>query len=881
MDRYLLLMSWRERRDEAGGEGGGLLSGLIAANIYDLLKTNYNTSLNTNIHEFPACSLAGTSVVKEWYFAIQSICGFYQFCSSDWEEVDFDQETDQRKDSTRRNIEECISNVQNIEEEDGNSRESISLMDLYEESAESIHQLADKLPAPGKAMIDVILQSSEREGPRFKDCLPVVGALKHLREWHSAKITIVANESKISWQKIADYLSADIVTAENLKNSIDSRELWRGKIQIWERKFGSGIIFPDFCIKSIAPRKQLSTLNFDTCFAAKKTEQTKNTNLHLPEVFHYYGPALKFVQMVLLSDLPSSLVSDLQFELSLARMNVDEKSMLFWGQISSLRGKVGALFVLPFSVSRMLIPLPSQLSTKKWKEYMARKPSVISIPEVELKGETCNYYFLVQGNGCEGCKATLIYSASQINGSVALAETIGRLTTKACEPEAGLTGELLQSLPHIYGVQILEREKKLACIQVLALNWFLRRQESARQQPSGLPDELKTLLLHTRKSFLELWNASLPNNNSPLAAVKTEDHRTTCGLDFNVSNPLEWPERSILHNLENVEKIKQKTRGSEQLLGHKDGQKESAALLDAKELLKYFTPEGLPVGDLQPLRTQKSENAFHLTPELTPQKLRNLPFEKAAGCHYHGLEFCLDNKQALERDVVLAELQTRLIRFETQTTCTKECCPVPGVLSPLPSPAVLSEPGSIPDGESLQKELQMEASRLKRRSKDLDNFYSKRLKKSESLDSLVSQGSGSSVGHHSGAVTRQRLATSIALSSMAVKQAGNQLHRVTTQSSSATQRCAKEAERLKPAKESRSQKHTRMLKEVVAKTLEKHGIVEDHKCFVTCSQRLFEISKCYLKDLKTSRGLFDEMKKAANSNVKQVVEWVLEKTEEK
>lgn len=33
------------------------------------------------------------------------------------------------------------------------------------------------------------------------------------------------------------------------------------------------------------------------------------------QVFHYYGPALKFVQMVRLSDLPSSLVSNLQFEL--------------------------------------------------------------------------------------------------------------------------------------------------------------------------------------------------------------------------------------------------------------------------------------------------------------------------------------------------------------------------------------------------------------------------------------------------------------------------------------------------------------------------------------------------------------------------------------
>lgn len=88
--------------------------------------------------------------------------------------------------------------------------------------------------------------------------------------------------------------------------------------------------------------------------------------------------------------------------------------------------------------------------------------------------------------------------------------------------------------------------------------------------------------------------------------------------------------------------------------------------------------------------------------------------------------YCLDNRRALERDVGYAELQTRLIRYETQTTCTKECCPVPVGLSPLPSPAVLSEPGSVPDGESLQSEFKTEASRLKRRSKDLDCFYPKK-----------------------------------------------------------------------------------------------------------------------------------------------------------
>lgn len=59
------------------------------------------------------------------------------------------------------------------------------------------------------------------------------------------------------------------------------------------------------------------------------------------------------------------------------------------------------------------------------------------VPEVELKGKTCNYYFLVQGNGCGGCRATLIYSADQINGSVTLTEAVGRLTPKGCETEEG------------------------------------------------------------------------------------------------------------------------------------------------------------------------------------------------------------------------------------------------------------------------------------------------------------------------------------------------------------------------------------------------------------------------------------------------------------
>ena len=38
-----------------------------------------------------------------------------------------------------------------------------------------------------------------------------------------------------------------------------------------------------------------------------------------------------------------------------------------------------------------------------------------------------------------------------------------------------------------------------------------------------------------------------------------------------------------------------------------------------------------------------------------------------------------------------------------------------------------------------------------------------------------------------------------------------------------------------------------MLKEVVTETLKRHRITEAHESFTACSQRLFDISKFYLK----------------------------------
>ncbi|XP_077023676.1 mdm2-binding protein [Tamandua tetradactyla] len=909
MDRYLLLVIWGEGKlSEVGGqaepgsrassvEGSEKRPDFTAANVYHLLKRSISASVNPEDSTFPACSVGGIPGSKKWFFAVQAICGFYQFCSSDWEEIHFNTEKDEIEDVLQTNIEECLNAVECFEEEDSNSRESLPLADLYEESAENLHQLSDTLPAPGRAMIDILLLPSDKDPPKLKDCLPAVGALKHLREWHSAKIIIAGNHYEKNCQKIAEYLSASVTSLEDLRNAIDPKELWRGKIQIWERKFGSEISFPEFCLKGVTP-KNFSTSNLNTCLLAKKKIMPPKEKSVLPKVFHYYGCALEFVQMIKLSDLPSCYMSDIEFELALTQNNTNQNSMLLLEQISSLCGMVGALFVLPCTVSNILIPPPNQLSSRKWKEYIAKKPKAVSVPDIEVKGECSSYYLLLQGSGNRKCKATMIHSANQINGSFVLSLIHGMMKAKTEETKLSFPFEFL-SLPHFSGEQVLWREKQLACVQALALKECLKRRKLAKQPETISVEELKTLLILTRKCFLDHFNIISPKTN----LIKTDEIKTSSTLNdtspvesdsssLMETNPLEWPESHVLQNLETFEKAKQKLRtgslprSSEQLLGHKEGPRDSVTLLDAKELLKHFTSDGLPIGDLQPLQIQKGEKTFVLTPELSPRKLKVLPFEKASVCHYHGIEYCLDDRKALERDGGFSELQSRLIRYETQTTCTREGFPIPTVLSPLPSPAVLSEPGSVPDGEALQCELRTEVSQFKRRSKDHNCLHpQKRLVKSESSDSLLSQSSGNSNHHHHHhhhVVTSRRpqaeRSLSVALPSVPVLSC--ETPKVTTKAIS-DQKNVQESKTSRQIKESRSQKHTRMLKEVVTETLKKHSITESHECFTACSQRLFEISKFYLKDLKTSRGLLEEMKKTANNNAVQVIEWVLEKTSKK
>uniref|UniRef100_A0A3Q3GFX6 MDM2 binding protein n=1 Tax=Labrus bergylta TaxID=56723 RepID=A0A3Q3GFX6_9LABR len=685
-----------------------------------------------------------------------------------------------------------------------------------------------------KALLDVLVLGSAEQSPPIKDLLPLLGALKHMSCWHAANITVVT-EHTTGWQNTASYLSAGLMAPSDLDVCISHQELWRGSLVIREKKYVSELRFDGFSLRS--PVSKMSD-----CSLLESLCTMKDRKLH-PEVFHYYASDFELVQLVDLSDLPAFLISTTQFELYLHFRNCGCVCLY----LLCLHLQVGALFSLSCIITPVAQPAASQLSSQRWRESIARRPKSFPVPDVEVKGESAHYFLLVQGSddiASGACRVTMLHSDIQINGAAAMATVSGLLREKSLSP-SGSQSNVLCPLPCLQGDSLLKREKKVTQVQALVLKEYLRRKEEASASTLIPVNDLKVILSLAREQYLKMIDAKLPSAS--------------------VSNlQADWPERSVLHNIENLQRRRQKRRlgllgpgSSDSLLGPKDGQKVSSTLLDARELLKHFTCDGLPTGELQPLAVNRGNNVFQLSPDLSPGRVSQMPFNTVSASHYHGIEFCLDNQRSLDRDQAFMKLQSRLIRYETQTTCSKEPCALPFALSPAPSPAVMSEPGSVPDGETLQN---ADVARLKRRSWDTDaigGYPRKRLVKSESSDSLCSQSSGSSGTHPAVRSLRQQPSRSQSTSST-----------MSPSSSSATRRT--------PSGKTRT-----MLLEVVAKTLKHHGITGEHKCFEACSKRLFDISKFYLKDLKTSRGLNDEMKKAASINVKQVINWVLEKSSKK
>ncbi|KAI4810638.1 hypothetical protein KUCAC02_013576 [Chaenocephalus aceratus] len=585
MDRYVLIVCFGQSDEELAEENTCLES---VKQIYDNLVDISTQDSVRGVSVFPACSLSGSPSVQRWHFAVQAYQGVTQFCSSDWEELGTGHQKTDSEEEKLSAVESCLSSLRNQEASDQKADQP-SPAELLEEAAEGLHLLTDKLPPPGKALLDVLVLGSTEQAPPVKGLLPLLGALKHIVRWHAAKITVVTQHTT------------------GVAESSVLPECCSGGARCPAQLFGPqravegvpGYQREEICVR--APFRWLFSSLFiatqirDQSPASSRHRQTTNCSLSksLSEIgLPLLRTGLRLVQLVHLSDLPSFLMSTTQFELNLSGKSMKAKLLL--DQLRSLRGKVGALFSLSFIITPIAQPAASQLSSQRWRESIARRPKSLPVPDVELRGESAHYSCWCRAPtnaGSGGCSARMVHSDGQINGAAAMATVSGFLREKSSSGEG-----------------LLKRERKVTQVQTLVLKEYLRQKEEASGSTSVPVNDLKVILSVAREQYLKMTDSTLPNAATCLT-VAQESKAAKSSVFQTISHlQSDWPERSVLHNIENLQRRRQKRRfgllgpgSSDSLLGPKDSQKSSSALLDAKELLKHFTSDGLPTAELQPL----------------------------------------------------------------------------------------------------------------------------------------------------------------------------------------------------------------------------------------------------------------------------------------
>eukprot|EP00118_Oscarella_pearsei_P014776 m.129158 g.129158 ORF g.129158 m.129158 type:complete len:723 (+) comp37964_c0_seq1:166-2334(+) len=247
-----------------------------------------------------------------------------------------------------------------------------------------------------------------------------------------------------------------------------------------------------------------------------------------------------------------------------------------------------------------------------------------------------------------------------------------------------------------------------------------------------------------------------------------------------------------------------------------------------ESVLEKFNTDGRPVSlSLSPITARTSSKGkglrkFHTFDSST---LKSLSYHDTLGLSVHGIDYCVDGMSSLTTDLRLTRLQSRYVCNETNSTCVPASTPVVK-LGKRRAMTCVTPCGSRPE--------------VKRKRR------------------LLSTPTRKSPRKHV-AKTRRKLCTKTTSSKFLEGD-----RKIDTEKQPADCGSLK-----------RSERHKQRLQKVVRATLKWAKLSSKHACFKQCCQRLFDVCLGYLKDLKTSKNLGEEMKRIAKDNVQQVINFEL------
>lgn len=302
-------------------------------------------------------------------------------------------------------------------------------------------------------------------------------------------------------------------------------------------------------------------------------------------------------------------------------------------------------------------------------------------------------------------------------------------------------------------------------------------------------------------------------------------------------SPSKWPERAWL--IKNDPNARINDSVTDESTKHFQSFT-SVSSLSIQDILEKFRMDGTPVrSDLVPLQLrERSSSERHIQIDRgSTEEVREKCYPEALGASYHGIEYCLEVRQAISKDLQLSYLQSSLVKNETLSSC-----------------------------------VQTDNKTLETRGTRAVTSTAKRDKKSSLMKLSLPVSRAVTVRK------RKETAASIRSSSRLLKRKSPLVKAPTV-----GKKRKREEEKVGESegsdkndvkmKETRSERHKRRLRQVVQNTLEDNGIDSSHPFRESCTGRLYSLCKSFLKDLRSSYGLNDEMKRLAKSNVQQVIEF--------
>ncbi|XP_038067327.1 mdm2-binding protein-like [Patiria miniata] len=790
--------------------------------------------------------------------------------------------------------------------------------------SEAIHALADKLPLTGHYLDIIWLTTTSTDVP-ITSHISLYGALQRLCSWHAGLLTVVCedatpdkplNDTLNEW---VNHLQGRVVRGGDwFAEAVGQGMAWRGEVTLADGKGQKSLCIPGLVLSS-RPNDdsaiQVSTsADTSTCLSP----QGKPSKSHAAKKIVTFSRQLEVVCSVRRADVPSIFVSPLQFSLHClpsSRLPRSEHFLHWLREISQSHDST-VIMRLP---CRTLTPNTRSnrnarpISTKAWKEHVKTCAGDLKVPDLHLH-ETQEFFYLLvhcDGKHSQDLVAQVMYSPRDLSGDVhaQLAEYQQSLTF---DDLLG-AGTTLKTVPSLEGHQVQTLLETIKLAQAEAIKAFLEERKSEGREPAMTIGELQQLMGTVYSiAMAEMGELSKTNKVDDDNDVE-EDLRNENVISELDCSPSGWLQKLALQNHEALErKIKRFKSGEMMLAGMAvPAPADNTITLTAEEFLKHFLASGLPsTEDLSPISmalTSRADgvNTQNDCPGLSWDDLKKATFEQAQKYTHAGIQYFSDSGQSQKMDTRFSKMQQRYIRYETASTCSSDQAASPATLT-LPQPSTsttdpasdtvhptsdTSETKGNPQrnrqnarGQRSAEKTQRSAEKGQRaadkgqRLMRLQRSAEKRRRMVLERNHKISPGRPLVRGlKRKGEVTvspakkrlvptrtspRKKVTPSVAQQEKPLSAKTNKESSQSSSTSSSKSRTM-----------SRSEKTRMKLREVVKESLAGRGITKESKCYKACMERLYRMAEMYVKDLKSSKGLDEQMKSIAEANADFVVQF--------